>query len=1001
MADGGALPPLPPAAVPAPPQAPNIAQDFVNTLTGVIGMTAAQATTLTNNGITDVGLLALCNQEFVLSVHTGVHKLNIMVKSRLEALLNWTFEQDRIIIDGNTIDITDFTLPVCETFMRKARKRARDTDTGTKKDDLKAPEPFSGKEREWKKKKREFIAYLGRKPSRQDGIPLSYVVYIPNDPDFDIGPDAPSVMQQIVSANRHGQNWEADNVEVHNILTTWTSSGTAETYVDLYRGTRDGQAAWMNLHSKFDGRDAQETIARQGREMIRSAHFHSSTSRFSLEDYCNRHIRANQLLSSVNQAKPGREQVELFLQGIQNDKLISLKTQILANQQAHTDLNSACELFKSLYQSTVSTSQEFHQKTQGRREIGSIHSGRGGRFGRDPNRGGHGRFGRHHNHGRGRSGGRHGGRGRGRYNFSNNINYTNNNTSNNNNNNYDNGGYLDPKVLDAMTPSQQKMFFHGRDQLRANNQRNASSETRAEPPPQPEIQIDHTSIATDSTSASTQFGRANRNLAKSTGKRSQGRITITSRRVSGTQQTPPLSDDFQGRYRLELDSRADTVCFGRGWRLDYYTGQEVDVSGFHDTMDTLTNIPIGAAFTALDHPSGVTYILHAHEGLCFFDSMEHSLLPPAQLWDNGLKCDITPKHCSGGHSIFGIEDPSTHTHLPFNLYGCIAYLPTRLPTDNELATCQIIELTSDIPWEPYSIKFQHRERPFQQQLTPTPDTTPYDFATNRTICPTSSQTHRSNVLPHDLARRWGTSLPVAQRTLQVTTQRGMRFVSNDLTRRFRTRQAQLQYTFQRGPVYSDTLFNENSSIRGNKCAQIFVASNDHAVIYPLKSKSDAFTTLNSYSTKFGIPNPIITDNAGEETGDDWERVRKKFLMEQRLTEPYSPWQNRAESEIRELKKHFRRIMNKSRTPEQLWCYGLEYTSEIRTLMSRVTANERTTHEGLLGDTPDISEYTEFDFHGFIKYYEPSIGEELGRWLGVCKNVGTAMVYYILKQMEKL
>ena len=86
--------------------------------------------------------------------------------------------------------------------------------------------------------------------------------------------------------------------------------------------------------------------------------------------------------------------------------------------------------------------------------------------------------------------------------------------------------------------------------------------------------------------------------------------------------------------------------------LDYLTGQQVDVDGFHSSMETMKNVPIRSAYNAMDHPNGNTYILHAHEGLCFFDSMEHSLLPPAQLWDNNIQCDIHPKHCTNGESIF-------------------------------------------------------------------------------------------------------------------------------------------------------------------------------------------------------------------------------------------------------------------------------------------------------------------------------------------------------------
>ena len=54
-------------------------------------------------------------------------------------------------------------------------------------------------------------------------------------------------------------------------------------------------------------------------------------------------------------------------------------------------------------------------------------------------------------------------------------------------------------------------------------------------------------------------------------------------------------------------------------------------------------------------------------------------------------------------------------------------------------------------------------------------------------------------------------------------------------------------------------------------------------------------------------------------------------------------------------------------------------------------------ESVLGNIQDILEYIEFDFHGFIKFYDPHKGEQLGCWLGVCKNIGTGMVYYILQQ----
>ena len=90
-------------------------------------------------------------------------------------------------------------------------------------------------------------------------------------------------------------------------------------------------------------------------------------------------------------------------------------------------------------------------------------------------------------------------------------------------------------------------------------------------------------------------------------------------------------------------------------------------------------------------------------------------------------------------------------------------------------------------------------------------------------------------------------------------------------------------------------------------------------------------------------------------------------------------------------------MNRTRAPEVIWCYTMEYAAEILEVMTGATPDLRPPVESVLGNVQDISEYIEFVFHGFIKFYDPHKGKQLGCWLGVCKNIGTGMVYYILQQ----
>ena len=52
--------------------------------------------------------------------------------------------------------------------------------------------------------------------------------------------------------------------------------------------------------------------------------------------------------------------------------------------------------------------------------------------------------------------------------------------------------------------------------------------------------------------------------------------------------------------------------------------------------------------------------------------------------------------------------------------------------------------------------------------------------------------------------------------------------------------------------------------------------------------NDAYDQLIRFVSKFGIPQMLISDNAGEELGEDWQRVRKDFHKVQQTTETYSP-----------------------------------------------------------------------------------------------------------------
>jgi hypothetical protein len=69
-------------------------------------------------------------------------------------------------------------------------------------------------------------------------------------------------------------------------------------------------------------------------------------------------------------------------------------------------------------------------------------------------------------------------------------------------------------------------------------------------------------------SASSQFGQHSRSLNN----RSQHSITSGIRRI-GKIMNIENPDDYQGRYRAEIDTRADTICSGKAFVCLHYSGE--------------------------------------------------------------------------------------------------------------------------------------------------------------------------------------------------------------------------------------------------------------------------------------------------------------------------------------------------------------------------------------------------------------------------------------------
>jgi Reverse transcriptase (RNA-dependent DNA polymerase) len=945
-------------------------------------------------------------------------------KTKLRALRYWAKEQQDVF---GVINIHDFTEEVClekQEVVADGKASSTTTDKGSTTKSDKVPR-FNGKREHWIRAKRDLFAYLNQLKSAS-GIPLYYVLRDPAQED-QYRNDLGELGNMIYDAPLQGKKYTADAWEVLQVLRQWTSGGTATTYTDTSNKAQD---AWMALVANFEGNDSLNSNVERARAIIRDSTWSRNTNNWHFDDYCNRHQQANNDLDRYGENVKGTSQVTSFLHGIKCDNrqsyLNTIKVQINGNAEQRSNLNAAIIAFKDHLQQFFHTSGE-----KDSRHIGSMNSNRGGRGGRGGRNGGRngGRGVRGNNGGRGYNNGRgNGGRG-------------NSNNTNNTNNDF----YIPDRYLQNIPKKYQAMMFKGRELMEkeANSDNNNKGNNDGRSVARVEILDDGeaTTVTSnkkkkndddddDDGGASSRFGTTGRQQRR----RING-VNSTDRRISKATIKVNVPSDYSVRARAEIDTRADTLCAGSTFILHESTGKVVDVSGFHDTYSAITDIQVGTCITAIDL-EGETIIASFPQSLYFGDSMVHSLIPPAQLWDYGLTVDVVPKQYTDGMSLHGIHHPDDDIFIPFHLHGCISYFSTRLPTATEINECRWITFTSEREWEPYSDHFAESERAMISHTTnqryPDPRHLHYnkegeqldgryiksmstvenidnknnflhtfDSLYTRFIRATSSTTHRSSV-PHDvLAKRWGTSMSTVKETVQNTFQRGVRYLQGTLSRRFRTRQKQLSTNYLRTNVYTDTMFKDKTSVRGNTCVQIFVTSEGFVAGKCMKSKGDAYEILDWFCREYGVPQLLVSDNAKEETLGAWGRVVKHFLIQQRVTEPYSSWQNRCEDEIREVRKHYSRIMAINRCPEAFWDFGMEYVLRLRQFLVRAAADGRSPIETITGETPDTSEFMDFDFFSWVKYRDTHEDRDepihLGRWLGISHEVGSPLTYWVLRQ----
>jgi hypothetical protein len=448
--------------------------------------------------------------------------------------------------------------------------------------------------------------------------------------------------------------------------------------------------------------------------------------------------------------------------------------------------------------------------------------------------------------------------------------------------------------------------------------------------------------------------------------------------------------------------------------LMYYTNRACDVMPYSDDYDAKTDVPIVTACTAYQHPeTGQVYILILNEALWFGDKdgMDHTLLNPNQM--RNYQIDVFDNAWDRTNPL--IIDTQADLQIPMKTKGTVIYFTTWAPTRSEIDEYPHIQLSSATEWNPSTFRFPGSTEDEEEDdsvpatvarfMSDLRITAQLDMKVEKQDIPEQrvfiSSDRHSTIKADRLSEMWGISKKAAEKTLKVTTQRGIRSAMMPLSRRYKS---DLIYNTPRlkGRWYTDTMMSNIKSIDGNTCAQIFANDMHFVEVYPMLSKSMAGDALRQMGRDYGIMENLTMDGSKEQTakGSTFMKTIKKNDIKYHITEPLRHNQNRAETVIRELRRKWFRTMIRRRVPRRLWDYGLKWCAQVmsRTSNSVFSLNGRVPIEHVTGQTVDISEYLDMSFYDWVHFIEGDRLEaaQIGRWLGVASHIGGSMTYYVLK-----
>ena len=143
-----------------------------------------------------------------------------------------------------------------------------------------------------------------------------------------------------------------------------------------------------------------------------------------------------------------------------------------------------------------------------------------------------------------------------------------------------------------------------------------------------------------------------------------------------------------------------------------------------------------------------------------------------------------------------------------------------------------------------------------------------------------------------------------------------------LTKRYWTSTLSQKFKSLSVKLFTDTLFADDTSVRGNKCAHIYADGDGFVHILPMRSKLRAGVSVGNVVKYIGAMNEIHCDNTLEQVGKNSEFMKntRNYNIHVSSIKPYSPCQNKAENYIQIINGRAHRHLTRCWVPKISWSF---------------------------------------------------------------------------------